>query len=682
MNASNQSYWQLNSQNASGQLLNATLGSNISRQFTYDADGRLTQLQAIVGASTRQQWLVQYDAASNVVQRRDAVAGVTENFTYDILNRLMRSSGTGVQDTAVGYDPFGNVMNKTDVGTYIYGQTCNHVKAGPHAVTRVNNGSAWSIYCYDLNGNLVTKMHSIGSGGMDQEVTYTAFNKPQQIFQYDGNRTTTLEYGTARELIRQTDVKTGVTSTTLYLPGYERVQSGATVTEKFYIGDSAVLTKSGSTSQLRYLLQDNQGSVTTILDANGNTVENLAFDVWGKRRNPNGSPAAAPSFLASDTTNRGYTGHKMLDNVGLIHMNGRVYDPVIARFVSADPIIQSPFDLQSHNRYAYVRNNPASLTDPSGYSWWSENVTDQWRKARNNQYFRMAVAIGLSIWTGGLAYGAIAPAGACYTSSVIVSASIAAGAAGGATMGASLTAMNGGNFREVISAGIKGGAQGAISGAAFGGVSGYYGDQWTLGRVAANGAAGGVSSSASGGNFNDGLKTSLATGLLTYSNYKMRQAMIRQSSLTKDNLGKPSNGFFGDQMGIGGTRRVPNPKYGMQDQPMYLKCDGQAGGCQGPVLPNTDDVGSHLGFVHYGKGDIADTIVESFAGPHDWLSDQIGMYNPVTGNGIARSGLSGSLYNAASYGLIPVASPFSVAGLFDTTPSLASNYFLGRQYAP
>ena len=55
--------------------------------------------------------------------------------------------------------------------------------------------------------------------------------------------------------------------------------------------------------------------------------------------------------------------------MGIIHMNGRVYDPLIGRFMSADPFIQEPDNLQSYNRYAYVMNNPLNLTDPSGY--WS-----------------------------------------------------------------------------------------------------------------------------------------------------------------------------------------------------------------------------------------------------------------------------------------------------------------------
>ena len=66
-------------------------------------------------------------------------------------------------------------------------------------------------------------------------------------------------------------------------------------------------------------------------------------------------------------TARGFTGHRHLRGLGLIHMKGRVYDPEIGRFMSPDPFIQSPMNSQSFNRYSYVLNNPLSLVDPSGY---------------------------------------------------------------------------------------------------------------------------------------------------------------------------------------------------------------------------------------------------------------------------------------------------------------------------
>jgi hypothetical protein len=48
-------------------------------------------------------------------------------------------------------------------------------------------------------------------------------------------------------------------------------------------------------------------------------------------------------------------------------MNGRIYEPLVARFMSSDPIVQDPFSTQSLNRYSYVMNNPMAHTDPTGF---------------------------------------------------------------------------------------------------------------------------------------------------------------------------------------------------------------------------------------------------------------------------------------------------------------------------
>lgn len=75
--------------------------------------------------------------------------------------------------------------------------------------------------------------------------------------------------------------------------------------------------------------------------------------------------ADAFRVVASEpVTTRGYTGHEMIDTVGLVHMNGRVYDPILGRFLSADTFIQAPEYTQSFNRYSYVINNPLSATNP------------------------------------------------------------------------------------------------------------------------------------------------------------------------------------------------------------------------------------------------------------------------------------------------------------------------------
>ena len=79
---------------------------------------------------------------------------------------------------------------------------------------------------------------------------------------------------------------------------------------------------------------------------------------------------------------RPYSGHKMPDASGLINMNGRVYDPALASFLSPDPFIQNFNAAQSYNHYSYCSNNPLKYTDPSGYhmSAYTESAwaVDQW----------------------------------------------------------------------------------------------------------------------------------------------------------------------------------------------------------------------------------------------------------------------------------------------------------------
>jgi hypothetical protein len=50
-----------------------------------------------------------------------------------------------------------------------------------------------------------------------------------------------------------------------------------------------------------------------------------------------------------------------------VHLNGRVYDPLIGRMMSADPMVPDPLNGQAWNRYSYVINNPLAFTDPNGY---------------------------------------------------------------------------------------------------------------------------------------------------------------------------------------------------------------------------------------------------------------------------------------------------------------------------
>jgi RHS repeat-associated protein len=116
---------------------------------------------------------------------------------------------------------------------------------------------------------------------------------------------------------------------------------------------------------LRYFPLDHLGSVSVVTYAGGAVAERDSYDSWGKRRHPSG--ADDPSGSIDSLTTRGFTGQEHLSEVGLIHYNTRLYDPLVGRFTSADSIVPHPGDPQSYDRYAYVRNRPLSAVDPSGH---------------------------------------------------------------------------------------------------------------------------------------------------------------------------------------------------------------------------------------------------------------------------------------------------------------------------
>ena len=103
--------------------------------------------------------------------------------------------------------------------------------------------------------------------------------------------------------------------------------------------------------------------MAAVTDAGGALKEAFYYEPFGQRTDAQGKPlASAPSAVGS-----GFTGHEHDDDLGLINMRGRVFDPVIRRFLSPDPHVTNPLSGQSYNRYSYVLNNPTNLIDPTGF---------------------------------------------------------------------------------------------------------------------------------------------------------------------------------------------------------------------------------------------------------------------------------------------------------------------------
>ena len=146
------------------------------------------------------------------------------------------------------------------------------------------------------------------------------------------------------------------------------------------MGVETINANSGGTitsDTLSFYVRDEVGSVIATVTENlggaNQTVALASYDAWGKARPTSGSTAyqdPAPGTFYSPTPSgqeEGYAGHDNLSDTGLVDMEGRVYDPEVGTFLSADPNVQYPFSSQGYDRYIYVNDNPLSLSDPSGY---------------------------------------------------------------------------------------------------------------------------------------------------------------------------------------------------------------------------------------------------------------------------------------------------------------------------
>ncbi len=340
-----------------------------------------------VGGSQRHRIDYEYDDFGNLALqkveniRNGSVILSSESYDYDDLHRLINSSQDidgAISNIGYVYDAVGNILSKGDFGNgFVYGDISRATdNAGPNAVVSVNkNTGGTATYEYDLNGNM--------TNGDGKTLTYNAFNKPLTISK--GGITSTFSY--AADQMRYKQVKTGIpggTETTIYIDkAYEEITQNGVIKKRSYLGDAIVTETIGGSDagfKIGFVHRDRLGSTVTITNENGDVVDNKSFDPFGKPREGTFERVDSDTIVVPATlefirqlnnyeehTDRGFTDHEHLDDSELIHMNGRVYDYNLGRFLSVDPFIQEPGNSQSMNPYSYVLNNPLAMVDPSGY---------------------------------------------------------------------------------------------------------------------------------------------------------------------------------------------------------------------------------------------------------------------------------------------------------------------------
>ncbi len=378
-NQSSTVFWQLNTTDARGHALDEQLGTAINVISGFDPlTGLMEYRTAGVGASdtNRQNLSFEWDANGNLKKRIDVnQSNLTEAFYYDALNRLDSTTRNGLTNLNVDHSANGNVVYRSDYPGG--GVSFSYEASRPHAVRWVFGSCGgcceWSdAFEYDANGNQTVRYSKNGSGSA---VSWTSYNLPQVINLGPANASQ-FWYTPDRSRWKQVANYGGTTETTIYIGGLlEKVTRGNLVEFRHKIpagpGSTVVYTRrSNDTVSTYYTTTDHLGSGTVTMDSSGATLVNLSFGAFGKRRGAawNDVPSTADWAQITATGRDGFTGHEHLDNVGAIHMNGRVYDPQLGRFMSADPVYVGDLaQPQSLNPYSYVANNPGTRVDPTGF---------------------------------------------------------------------------------------------------------------------------------------------------------------------------------------------------------------------------------------------------------------------------------------------------------------------------
>jgi len=392
-------------------------GNGVATNYTYNAHGLLTRIQTgnkvyeFVDPGTGERGMpvkdvfgvdsaiLNYRYAYNdralMTSRSEGIVSRLETYKYDNLDRLTEiksgAIGAGMMQTQTfSYHNNGNISNNSNIGFYAY-------ESKPHAVTQI----------IPINSNVISNNQC--------DVTYNFFNQPTQIT--EGSNQLLLSYGSNQQRNKAEIAERGRYFTRYYINKYYEIDYKSTrplIPPHHYhyiYGDNGIVAlhiKNLGIDSTYYIHTDHLGSYCAITNANKEVKQRNYFDPWGnfrliyRARNGFNMEEATPPTDSLEIgtipsmnftlTDRGFTGHEHYPNIKIINMNGRLYDPVIGRFLSPDNYVQNPGFTQNYNRYSYALNNPLKYKDPTGqwyedyydYDGYDDDYDDGPRKPCNN----------------------------------------------------------------------------------------------------------------------------------------------------------------------------------------------------------------------------------------------------------------------------------------------------------
>ncbi|MGL6128791.1 RHS repeat domain-containing protein, partial [Chryseobacterium artocarpi] len=375
--------WELKETNVKGQALKTKLGEAEIKN-SYDVNGFLTNTNhsSAIKPSILQ-LSYSFDAIKNELRARTTSGdfNITESFDYDDNNRLINWSNpiTGIKPSSDRnvYDVKGRITQNDQIGNIKFENSDRIYQ--PTGMTLNTTGMQ------NYNGDLI------------QTITYNENNDPVQI----SGEKARINFGYGLESMRQkvniielkkSPMPSGKpqlawqdTFTKFYSEdgSFEIVIDLINQKEKHilyiegspYESNIVYLKDFGQTEgSYKFLHKDYLGSILAISDESGNRLEQRHFDAWGNLTHLQcgNTPVIMDKNVIDNTlllVDRGYTGHEHFAEVGIIHMNGRLYDPLLRRFLNADENIQDPTNTQNYNKYGYVMNNPLMYNDPDGEFW-------------------------------------------------------------------------------------------------------------------------------------------------------------------------------------------------------------------------------------------------------------------------------------------------------------------------
>ncbi|MFC7534589.1 RHS repeat-associated core domain-containing protein [Actinoplanes sp. GCM10030250] len=355
--ATKRQYWTAWARNVFGQPTAEVLGNGVTTTRSFDDVGRLRTVDAAAtGAGVVQSLEYGYEENGNIRLRQDHVLGLSDEFKYDAADRLtgwdQGATNANKTTTTWTYGPGGNVLTETKAGTttHTYGEN----GAGPHAVTTTKSGNTTTRYAYDAVGNQRT--------GPNRAVDYTAFDLPSRI------RTTSGDVRFSYDAFHRRVRKARGNESTVSIGGlYEKRAAAGRITHVFSIvADRPIAQVSWAVAapdRTVYLHDDALGSVDTLSDASGRVVAHLRYTPFGTR---SVAQASVPAADVLRDIRRGFTGHQHDEDINLINMGARLFDPSAKRFLTPDPLLTATGSSEALNPYSYGLNNPTTVTDPTG----------------------------------------------------------------------------------------------------------------------------------------------------------------------------------------------------------------------------------------------------------------------------------------------------------------------------